>query len=369
MSEKETNEALLKAEKIVDTLVAKAKAAQEKFAHYTQEQVDAIFQAAAKAASAARIPLSKMAVAETGMGIVEDKVIKNHFAAEYIYNSYKDTKTCGVICDDEASGYRQIAEPIGIIAGIIPTTNPTSTAIFKSLLALKTRNAIIFAPHPRAKKCTNEAAKIVLEAAVAAGAPQDIISWVDEPTPELTGYLMKHKNIALILATGGPGMVKAAYSSGNPAIGVGAGNTPVVIDTTANMKMAVSSIIMSKTFDNGMICASEQAVLVEQPVYEAAKAEFIKRGCYFVTEAEKQKLKKVLFKDGKLNNQIVGQSAAKIAELAGFKVDPLTKVLIAETDVVDISNPFAHEKLSPVLAFYKTKTFEEAVIFALTSCM
>ena len=361
MSEKETNEALLKAEKIVDTLVAKAKAAQEKFAHYTQEQVDAIFQAAAKAASAARIPLSKMAVAETGMGIVEDKVIKNHFAAEYIYNSYKDTKTCGVICDDEASGYRQIAEPIGIIAGIIPTTNPTSTAIFKSLLALKTRNAIIFAPHPRAKKCTNEAAKIVLEAAVAAGAPQDIISWVDEPTPELTGYLMKHKNIALILATGGPGMVKAAYSSGNPAIGVGAGNTPVVIDTTANMKMAVSSIIMSKTFDNGMICASEQAVLVEQPVYEAAKAEFIKRGCYFVTEAEKQKLKKVLFKDGKLNNQIVGQSAAKIAELAGFKVDPLTKVLIAETDVVDISNPFAHEKLSPVLAFYKTKTFEEAV--------
>ena len=351
-------------EKTVDELVQKAKKAQQIYATYTQEQVDKIFQAAAKAASAARIPLSKMAVEETGMGIVEDKVIKNHFAAEYIYNSYKDTKTCGVICDDEAEGYRQIAEPIGIIAGIIPTTNPTSTAIFKSLLALKTRNAIIFAPHPRAKKCTNYAAKIVSEAAVAAGAPNDIISWIDNPTSDLTGYLMKHKNIALILATGGPGMVKAAYSSGNPAIGVGAGNTPVVIDTTANMKMAVSSVIMSKTFDNGMICASEQAVILEAPVYEAAKNEFIKRGCHFVSDKEKQMLKKVLFKDGKLNNQIVGQSAARIAELSGFKVDLKTKVLIAETTSVDISNPFAHEKLSPVLAFYKADTYEHAVEMA-----
>ncbi len=351
-------------EKVVDNLVEKAQKAQRIYATYTQEQVDKIFQAAAKAASAARIPLSKMAVEETGMGIVEDKVIKNHFAAEYIYNSYKDTKTCGVICDDEAEGFRQIAEPIGIIAGIVPTTNPTSTAIFKSLLALKTRNAIIFAPHPRAKKCTNYAAKIVLDAAIAAGAPADIISWVDEPTPDLTGYLMKHKNIALILATGGPGMVKAAYSSGNPAIGVGAGNTPVIIDTTANMKMAVSSVIMSKTFDNGMICASEQAVIVEAPVYDAAKAEFIKRGCHFVTDAEKQQLKKVLFKDGKLNSAIVGQSAAKIAELAGFAVDPKTKVLIAETTSVDISNPFAHEKLSPVLGFFKAETYETAVEMA-----
>ena len=358
------NMSLEEAQKIVDDLVEKAKKAQKIYATYTQEQVDAIFQAAAKAASAARIPLSKMAVEETGMGIVEDKVIKNHFAAEYIYNSYKDTKTCGIICDDESEGYRQIAEPIGIIAGIIPTTNPTSTAIFKSLLALKTRNAIIFAPHPRAKKCTNYAAKIVLDAAVAAGAPEDIISWVDNPTPDLTGYLMKHKNIALILATGGPGMVKAAYSSGNPAIGVGAGNTPVVIDTTANMKMAVSSVIMSKTFDNGMICASEQAVIAEAPIYDAAKAEFIKRGCHFVTDKEKQQLKKVLFKDGKLNNQIVGQSAARIAELAGFTVDPKTKILIAETTSVDISNPFAHEKLSPVLAFYKADTYEHAVEMA-----
>lgn len=362
MTEKQKDQPTLEqAEKIVDDLVEKARIAQREYSFYTQEQVDKIFQAAAKAASAARIPLSKLAVAETGMGIVEDKVIKNHFSAEYIYNSYKDTKTCGVICDDASEGFRQIAEPIGIIAGIIPTTNPTSTAIFKSLLALKTRNAIIFAPHPRAKNCTNEAARIVYDAAVAAGAPENIISWVDNPTPDLTGYLMKHKNIALILATGGPGMVKAAYSSGNPAIGVGAGNTPVVIDTSANMKMAVSSVIMSKTFDNGMICASEQAVIVEEPVYDAAKAEFIKRGCYFVNADEKQLLKKVLFKDGKLNSAIVGQSAAKIAELAGFKVDAKTKVLIAETSSVDLSNPFAHEKLSPVLAFYKAKTYEEAV--------
>lgn len=351
-------------QKHVDELVARVKKAQAVFAGYNQQQVDAIFQAAAKAASAARIPLSQMAVEETGMGIVEDKVIKNHFASEYIYNTYKNTKTCGVICRDEAAGFQTIAEPLGLIAGIVPTTNPTSTAVFKALLALKTRNGIIFAPHPRAKKCTNYAAKLVLDAAVEAGAPKDIIAWIDNPTPALTGYLMKHKDIALILATGGPGMVKAAYSSGNPAIGVGAGNTPVVIDTTANIKMAVSSVIMSKTFDNGMICASEQSVVVEAPIYNEVKQEFIDRGCAFLNDADKNKLKKILFIDGKLNNQIVGQSAYKIAAMAGVKVPESTKVLIVETKVIDLSNPFAHEKLSPVLAFYKAKDFETAVDMA-----
>lgn len=349
---------------MVDTLVARVKKAQEHFSKYDQCQVDAIFKAAAIACASARIPLSKMAVAETGMGVVEDKVIKNHFASEYIYNTYKDTKTCGVISDDPSFGFKKIAEPIGIIAGIIPTTNPTSTAIFKALLALKTRNGIIFAPHPRAKNSTNYAAKLVLDAAVAAGAPQDIIAWIDTPTPILTDYLMKHKNIALILATGGPGMVKAAYSSGNPAIGVGAGNTPVVIDATANVKMAVSSVIMSKTFDNGVICASEQSVIVESPLYDKVKQEFIDRGCAFLNETDKNKLKKVLFLDGKLNAAIVGQSAYKIATMAGIKVPETTKILIVETNVIDLSNPFSHEKLSPILAYYKAPDFKTAVDMA-----
>ncbi|MDR2902876.1 MAG: bifunctional acetaldehyde-CoA/alcohol dehydrogenase [Lactobacillales bacterium] len=350
--------------KTVDPIVAKVKKAQKLYSTYTQDQVDAIFKAAAIAAGMARIPLAKMAVAETGMGIVEDKVIKNHFSAEYIYNAYKNTKTCGTICESDSLGFEQIAEPMGVIAGVIPTTNPTSTAIFKALISLKTRNGIIFSPHPRAKKCTNEAAKIVLDAAVKAGAPKDIVAWIDEPTLGTTSYLMSHKDVSLILATGGPGMVKSAYSSGTPAIGVGAGNTPVIIDATADIQMAVSSVIISKTFDNGMICASEQSVIVEKPVYIVVKKEFIDRGCYFVSEAEKQKLKKVLFKDGKLNAAIVGQPAAKIADMAGIKVPAATKVLMVETSSVDISNPFAHEKLSPILAFYKADTFPKAVDMA-----
>ena len=350
--------------KQVDAIVARVKKAQQIFATYSQEQVDAIFKAAAVAACSARIPLAKQAVAETGMGIVEDKVIKNHFAAEYIFNTYKDVQTCGVICQDKEGGMCKIAEPVGVIAGVVPTTNPTSTAIFKSLIALKTRNGIIFAPHPRAKGCTAEAAKIVRDAAVKAGAPEDIIGWLDTISPAITGYLMGHKDVNLILATGGPGMVKAAYSSGTPAIGVGAGNTPVIIDETADIKMAVSSIVMSKTFDNGMICASEQAVIVTAPVYDTVKAEFIKRGCVFVTGADKDKLKKTIFIDGKLNSAIVGQPAAKIAEMAGIQVDPATKILIAETDAVSDDNPFAHEKLSPVLGFFKAPDFKTAVDMA-----
>ncbi len=345
----------------VDSLVARVKKAQAEFAKFSQEQVDAIFKAASLAAAAQRIPLAKMAVQETGMGIVEDKVIKNHFAAEYVFNAYKNTKTCGVICEDKEHGLTQVAEPVGVIAGIVPTTNPTSTAIFKALIALKARNGIIFAPHPRAINCTNAAAKVVLDAAVKAGAPEDIIAGLDEVTPAVTGYLMGHKDISLILATGGPGMVKAAYSSGTPAIGVGAGNTPVIIDETADLKMAVSSVIMSKTFDNGMICASEQAVVVLASVYDEVKAEFIKRGCAFLSEAEKQKLKKLIFIDGKLNAGIVGQPAHKIAEMAGIKVPTTTKILIVESDTIDISNPFAHEKLSPILGFFKADTFEQAV--------
>ncbi len=351
-------------QKKVDDIVAKVVAAQKIFATYSQEQVDKIFKAAAAAACTARIPLAKMAAEETGMGIVEDKVIKNHFAAEYVYNAYKNTKTCGVICEDAPHGFVQVAEPVGVIAGIVPTTNPTSTAIFKSLIALKTRNGIIFAPHPRAINCTNAAAKVVLDAAVQAGAPEGIIAGLEEVSVAMTGYLMGHKDISLILATGGPGMVKAAYSSGTPAIGVGAGNTPVVIDKTADIKMAVSSVIMSKTFDNGMICASEQAVVVEEPVYDAVKAEFIKRGCAFLNETDKNKLKKLLFKDGKLNAAIVGQPAYKIAEMAGVTVPQETKILIVETTAVDISNPFAHEKLSPVLGFFKAPDFETAVDMA-----
>ncbi len=347
--------------KELDELVERVKKAQKIFATYTQEQVDQIFRSVAVAAASHRISLSKMAVEETGMGVIEDKVIKNHFASEYIYNTYKDTQTCGILEDDRDFGYRRIAEPIGIIAGVIPTTNPTSTAIFKSLLALKTRNGIIFSPHPRAKKSTIEACKIILDAAVKAGAPENIVGWIENPTLELSGMLMKHKDIGLILATGGPGMVKAAYSSGKPAIGVGAGNTPVIIDATAEIKMAVSSVIMSKTFDNGMICASEQAIVVEEPVYEAVKKEFIKRGCHFVTGENKKKLAETIMIDGHLNSAIVGQSAARIAELAGFKVDPKTKILIAEAERVADDEPFAHEKLSPVLGFYKAPNFEEAV--------
>ena len=333
--------------------------AQSVFATFTQEQVDKIFFEAAMAANKKRISLAKMAVEETGMGIVEDKVIKNHYAAEYIYNAYKDTKTCGVIEEDPAFGIKKIAEPIGLIAAVIPTTNPTSTAIFKTLLALKTRNAIIISPHPRAKKSTIEAAKIVLEAAVKAGAPGNIIGWIDVPSLELTNEVMKNADI--ILATGGPGMVKAAYSSGKPALGVGAGNTPVIIDDTADVKMAVNSIIHSKTFDNGMICASEQSVTVLENVYEAVKAEFKLRGCYFLKEDEIEKVRKTIIINGALNAKIVGQPAYKIAALAGVEVPEETKILIGEVESVDISEEFAHEKLSPVLAMYKAKTFDEAI--------
>lgn len=348
----------------LDQIVAKVKDAQRAYATYTQEQVDKIFRAAAIAAAQNRIPLSKMAVEETGMGVMEDKVIKNQFASEYIYNQYKDTKTCGVLSDDDAFGFRQVAEPIGLIAGVIPTTNPTSTAIFKSLLALKTRNGIVFSPHPRAKKCTIEAAKIVLNAAVEAGAPEGIIGWIDNPTMPLSNVLMHHKDINLILATGGPGMVKAAYSSGKPAIGVGAGNTPVVIDATANIKMAVSSVIMSKTFDNGMICASEQSVIVEDSIYDQVKEEFIARGCHFVTGKDRKKLADTVVVNGKLNSGIVGQSAEKIAEMAGIKVPAGTKILIAEAKEVNDEEPFAREKLSPVLGFYRAKDFNEAAQLA-----
>ena len=335
------------------------KEAQKVFATYTQEQVDKIFFEAAMAANAQRIPLAKAAVAETGMGIVEEKVIKNHYAAEYIFNAYKDTKTCGVIEEDKAFGIKKIAEPIGLIAAVIPTTNPTSTAIFKTLLALKTRNAIIISPHPRAKESTIQAAKIVLDAAVKAGAPEEIIGWIDEPSLELTNEVMSNADI--ILATGGPGMVKAAYSSGKPALGVGAGNTPVIIDDSADIKMAVNSIIHSKTFDNGMICASEQSVTVMESIYDAVKEEFALRGCYFLKEDELDKVRKTIIIHGSLNAKIVGQSAFTIAQLAGIEVPEETKILIGEVESVDISEEFAHEKLSPVLAMYKATTFDEAL--------
>ncbi len=339
--------------------IAEIKQAQEVFATYTQEQVDKIFAAAALAANKKRIPLAKMAQAETGMGVVEDKVIKNHYAAEYIYNAYKDTKTCGVLERDEAFGITKIAEPLGVIAAIVPTTNPTSTAIFKALIALKTRNGIIFSPHPRAKKSTIEAANIILEAAVAAGAPKGIIGWIDEPTIELSERVMKEANI--ILATGGPGMVRAAYSSGKPAIGVGAGNTPAIIDDTADVRTAVSSILVSKTFDNGMICASEQAVIVLDKVYNEVKKEFALRGAYFLNKEETQKTREVLLVNGALNAKIVGQTARTIAQLAGFDVPTETKILVGEVESVELSEAFAHEKLSPVLAMYKAKNFDEAV--------
>jgi acetaldehyde dehydrogenase/alcohol dehydrogenase len=350
----------------LEAMIAEVKAAQAIYATYTQEQVDKIFRAAALAANAERIRLAKMAVAETGMGIVEDKVIKNHFASEYIYHKYKDVKTCGELSYDPSFGLRRIAEPLGIIAGIIPTTNPTSTAIFKSLIALKTRNGIIFSPHPRAKKSTYEAAMVVLRAAVAAGAPKGIIACIENPTVELSAALMRHKDINLILATGGPGMVKAAYSSGTPALGVGAGNTPAVIDETAEIQMAVSSILMSKTFDNGMICASEQSAVVVDSVYEAVKKEFVARGAHILTPAEKAKVGAVILKDGRVNPAIVGQPAAKIAALAGVKLPDNVKVLIGEAEKIDASEPFASEKLSPVLALYRAKDFEEATAKAET---
>ena len=346
----------------VEALTAKMAAmreAQKVFATYTQEQVDKIFYEAAKAANQQRIPLAKMAVAETGMGIVEDKVIKNNYAAEYIYNAYKNTKTCGVIEEDKAYGIKKIAEPIGLIAAVIPTTNPTSTAIFKTLIALKTRNAIIISPHPRAKQSTIAAAKIVLDAAVKAGAPENIIGWIDVPSLDLTQEVMKNSDT--ILATGGPGMVHAAYSSGKPALGVGAGNTPVIIDDTADIKMAVSSIIHSKTFDNGMICASEQSVTVLEPIYKEVRKEFEYRGCYFLKKDELDKVRKTIIINGALNAKIVGQSAHTIAKLAGVEVPEDTKILIGEVESVDISEEFAHEKLSPVLAMYKAKTFDEAI--------
>ena len=333
--------------------------AQKIFSTYTQEQVDAIFKAAATAANKARIPLSKMAVEETGMGVLEDKVIKNHYAAEYIYNAYKNTKTCGVIEEDPVYGITKIAEPLGVIAAVIPTTNPTSTAIFKTLICLKTRNGIIISPHPRAKNCTAAAAKIVLDAAVAAGAPEGIIKCIDVPSLELTNKVMQEADC--ILATGGPGMVKAAYSSGKPALGVGPGNTPVIIDDTADVKMAVNSIIHSKTFDNGMICASEQSVTVLESVYKAVKEEFKYRGCYFLKKEELDKVRSTILINGALNAKIVGQKAATIAKMAGVEVPEETKILIGEVDSVDISEPFAHEKLSPVLAMYKAKDFDDAL--------
>ena len=346
----------------VETLtktLERVKNAQKKFSKYSQEQVDKIFQAAAIAANEARIPLAKMAVEETGMGIVEDKVIKNHYAAEYIYNKYKNEKTCGVIYQDESYGIKKIAEPVGIVAAVIPTTNPTSTAIFKTLIALKTRNGIIISPHPRAKKSTIEAAKTVLEAAVKAGAPEDIIAWIDVPSLELTNMLMQSADI--ILATGGPGMVKSAYSSGKPALGVGAGNTPAVIDESANVILAVNSIIHSKTFDNGMICASEQSVIVSDKIYDKVKDEFVKRGCYILNPEETEKVRKTIIINGALNAKIVGQKAHTIAELAGVSVPENTKILIGEVESVDLSEEFAHEKLSPVLAMYKSSSFDDSL--------
>ncbi|MEC4895853.1 MAG: bifunctional acetaldehyde-CoA/alcohol dehydrogenase [Oscillatoria sp. PMC 1051.18] len=348
----------------LETLIQRVKAAQAQYATYTQQQVDEIFKKAALAANAARIPLAKMAVEETGMGVVEDKVIKNHFASEMIYNKYKQEKTCGVIEADKHYGIQKLAEPVGILAGIVPTTNPTSTAIFKALIALKTRNAIIFSPHPRAKKCTVAAAKIVLEAAVAAGAPEDIIGWIDEPTLPISQAFMQHPDINLILATGGPGMVKAAYSSGKPSLGVGAGNTPAVIDETADIRVAVSSILLSKTFDNGMICASEQAVVVVDEVYEAVKQEFSDRGAYFLNSEEADRVRGVLLKEGRLNAAIVGQPVTKIAELAGLEVAEGTKVLIGEAEEVSVNEPFAYEKLSPVLGMYRLPDFHTAVATA-----
>ncbi len=365
--------AKVKADKklIVDTpealelLIQRVKKAQQIFATYTQEEVDAIFKAASIAANKARIPLAKMAVEDTGMGIVEDKVIKNHFASEYIYNKHKNAKTCGIIEVDKTNGIKIVAEPLGVIAGIIPTTNPTSTAIFKALICLKTRNAIIFSPHPRAKASTIAAAKVVLDAAVEAGAPQDIIGWIDTPSIELSNILLHHPLVDCILATGGPGMVKAAYSSGKPALGVGPGNVPAIIDETADVKMAANSILMSKTFDNGMICASEQSIIVVDKVYDAVKEELEYRGAYILKDKEEKKVAKIILsEEGSVNSKIVGQSAYTIANLAGIKVPKDTKVLVGEEKSTDVCNPFAYEKLSPIIALYCAKSYEEAVDIA-----
>jgi len=345
----------------LEELIQQVKKAQQQFANYSQEQVDLIFKKAALAANNARIPLAKMAVQETGMGVIEDKVIKNHFASEIIYNKYKHSKTCGIIEEDKSFGLQKIAEPVGILAGIVPTTNPTSTAIFKALIALKTRNGIIFSPHPRAKDCTIAAAKIVLEAAVKAGAPAGIIGWIDQPSVELSQALMQHPCINLILATGGPGMVKAAYSSGRPSLGVGAGNTPALIDETAHIKMAVSSIILSKTFDNGMICASEQSVIVVDSIYEEVRQEFIDRGAYLLSPEEREKVTGILLKDGHINPDIVGQSVEKLAAIAGIYVPEDTRLLIGEVENIGLEEPFSYEKLSPILAMYRAKDFEDGV--------
>ena len=347
------------AEEMLTALLSRVRAAQAEYATFSQEQVDRIFKAAATAANGARIALAEMAVEETGMGVFEDKVLKNHYAAEYIYNRYKDEKTCGVLERDEANGYTRVAEPIGVAAAVIPTTNPTSTAIFKALICLKTRNGLIMSPHPRAKKCTVEAAKVVLQAAVEAGAPKDIIGWIAEPSVELSARLMREADI--ILATGGPQMVRAAYSSGKPAIGVGAGNTPEVFDKTCDIRLAVSSVIHSKTFDNGVICASEQAVVVVKDIYEQAKREFIEQGCYFLTDEEGAKLRAFTFKDGKLNAQVVGQTAKRISELCGIQVRDEMKILIAEVTSTGADEPFAQEKLSPILAMYCAENFDDAV--------
>ena len=339
--------------------IARVRKAQAVFSTYTQEQVDAIVSAAAAAADRARVPLAKLAVEETGMGIVEDKIIKNHYAAEYVYNAYRNVRTCGVIAEDKAYGIRTVAEPVGLIGAVIPTTNPTSTAIFKTILALKTRNGIIVSPHPRAKNATVAAARIVLEAAVAAGAPEGIIGWIDVPSLDMTNLLMRESDV--ILATGGPGMVRAAYSSGKPAIGVGAGNVPAVIDESADLLTAVHSIIHSKTFDNGMICASEQSVIVLDRIYDAVRAEFASHGCYFLSPDETQKVRKTILINGALNAKIVGQSAARIAELSGISVPAGTKILIGEVESVELGEEFAHEKLSPVLAMYRAKDFSDAL--------
>ena len=354
----ERNQIVVDGVEKLEEAIARVRRAQKEYATFTQEQVDKIFFAAATAANKMRIPLAKLAVEETGMGIVEDKVIKNHYASEYIYNAYRHTKTCGVLEEDKAYGTIKIAEPIGLVAAVIPTTNPTSTAIFKTLLALKTRNGIIISPHPRAKKSTIAAAKVVLDAAVAAGAPENIIDWIDVPSLEMTNLIMKEADI--ILATGGPGMVKAAYSSGKPAVGVGAGNTPAIIDDTADVVLAVNSIIHSKTFDNGMICASEQSVIVLDGVYDKAKKEFADRGCYFLNPEETEKVRKTILINGALNAKIVGQKPVTIAKLAGFDVPQDAKILIGEVESVDLSEEFAHEKLSPVLAMYRAKDISDA---------
>lgn len=351
--------------KVVDSIDSlqeafdRVRKAQKEFSKYTQEQVDKIFKAAAIAANQARIPLAKMAVEETGMGVVEDKVIKNNYAAEYVYNKYRNVRTCGVLEEDKNFGIKKIAEPVGVIAAVIPTTNPTSTAIFKTLIALKTRNGMIISPHPRAKKSTIEATKIVLEAAIKAGAPKDIIAWIDVPSLELTNMLMQSADI--ILATGGPGMVKSAYSSGKPALGVGPGNTPAVIDESADILLAVNSIIHSKTFDNGMICASEQSVIVLDSIYDKVRDEFLRRNCYILNPEETEKVRKTIIINGALNAKIVGQKATRIAELAGINVPENTKILIGEVESVEMSEEFAREKLSPVLAMYRAKNFVDAV--------